>query len=163
MSQGFSSSLSTIKLLFRRGVIPFILVELTDKQITFCYHCGDDLLLCTVRNFNIKKDNTFLIGAHLPEEIDNSAINSIIGLEVSELTEEQLDKCIQECVRVRITPELEFFVRFAIELIHQKADDLYLELLINKNLDELKFTEADFEALSKYASRARESIKYWEV
>ena len=163
MSQSFSSPLSTIKLLFRRGVIPFILAEMTDKLITFCYHCGDDLLLCTVRNFSLKKDDNFLVGAHLPEEIDKSAINSIIGLEISELTEEQLDKCIQECVRVRITPELEFFVRFAIELIHQKADDLYLELLINKNLDELKFTEDDFIALSKYATRARESIKNWEV
>ena len=133
MSFEFSSSLSTIKLLFRRGVLPFILVEATEKLVSFCYHCGDDLLFCTVRNFDVKKDSP-LIGANIIDEIDPRALQSIIGLEVSELSEEQLNKCIQECVRVRITPEVEVLIQFAIELIHQKADDLFLELLIKKNL-----------------------------
>lgn len=156
----YNAPISTIKMLFKKGVLPFILAELGKDYASFCYKHPRAELFCVVRNFG--RQDKELLAANLPPEIVNINFTSFIGLEVGELTDVALEAAIKNSAKIKIRNDELIFINFAIELIHSRAEEVYNELLKNTTND-IHFTEDDFKLLSSRAASSRNNLGFWEV
>lgn len=156
----YNAPVSTIKMLFKKGVLPFILAELGKDYVSFCYKHPRAELFCIVRNFG--RQDRELLAANLPPEVVDISFTPLVGLEVGELTEVALEESIKNSTKIKIKDDEAVFINFAIELIHLRAEEVYNELLRN-HTSNVRFTEDDFKLLSSKAASSRNKLNFWEI